>query len=52
MDRENCQRGCFVAFGFSEDAERECARYFKQSKRLIKLLTVQEILDEERLQKM
>ena len=52
MDRENRQRGFFVAFGFSQDAKDECARYFKQSKRLIKLLTVQEILDEEHVQKM
>ena len=41
MDRANRQRGFFVAFGFSQDAKDECARYFKQSKRIIKLLTVQ-----------
>jgi hypothetical protein len=52
MDRENRQRGFFVAFDFSEDAHPECACYFKQSGRVIKLLTVQEILDEEFVQKM
>ena len=52
MDRENRQRGFFVAFDFSEDAKRECTRYHKQTGRVIKLLTVQEILDEEHVQKM
>jgi site-specific DNA-methyltransferase (adenine-specific) len=52
MDRENRTRGFFVAFDFSEDAHRECVRYMKQTGRIIKLLTVQEILDEEHVQKM
>ena len=52
MMRENRQRGFFVAFGFSSDAERECAAFHKRTGRLIKLLTVQEILDEEYVQKM
>jgi hypothetical protein len=52
MERENRQRGFFVAFDFSSDAERECAAYHKRSGRIIKLLTVQEILDEEHVQKM
>jgi DNA modification methylase len=52
MDRESRQRGFFVAFDFSEDAKRECVRYQKQTGRIIKLLTVQEILDEEHVQKM
>ncbi len=42
----------FVAFGYSEDAKRECAAFHKRTGRLIKLLTVQEILDEEHVQKM
>src|ERR1700729_4015638 len=41
------QRGFFVAFGYTKDAEDECAAFFKRTKRIIKLLTVQEILDEE-----
>ena len=52
MDREDRQRGFFVAFGFSSDAERECAAFYKKSGRIIKLITVQEILDEQRAQKM
>ena len=46
------QRGFFVAFGYSEDAKRECAAFHKRTGRIIKLLTVQEILDEEHVQKM
>ena len=46
------QRGFFVAFGYSSDAERECAAFHKRTGRIIKLLTVQEILDEEHVQKM
>jgi hypothetical protein len=52
MDRENRQRGFFVALGYSSDAERECTAFHKRSGRIIKLLTVQEILDEEYVQKM
>ena len=42
----------FVAFGYSSDAHRECAAFHKRTGRIIKLLTVQEILDEEHVQKM
>jgi hypothetical protein len=55
MEREGPngrQRGFFVAFGYSEDAKRECAAFHKRTGRLIKLLTVQEILDEEHVQTM
>lgn len=55
MEREGQggrQRGFFVSFGFSKDAEQECAAFFKRTGRIIKLLTVQEILDEEHVQKM
>jgi DNA modification methylase len=52
MERENRQRGFFVSFGYSQDAHQECAGYFKRSGRIVKLLTVQEILDEEHVQKM
>jgi hypothetical protein len=55
MEREGDhgrQRGFFVAFGYSRDAEQECAAYHKRTGRIIKLLTVQEILDEEHVQKM
>jgi hypothetical protein len=46
------QRGFFVAFSYTKDAEDECAAFFKRTKRAIKLLTVQEILDEAHVQKM
>ena len=54
MEREDRPRGrgFFVAFGYSSDAERECTAFHKRSGRIIKLLTVQEILDEEHTQKM
>ena len=52
MEREDRQRGFFVAFGFSSDSIAECAAFHKRTGRLIKLLTVQEILDEEHVQKM
>jgi restriction endonuclease len=55
MEREGThgrQRGFFVAFGYTRDAEQECAAYHKRTGRIIKLLTVQEILDEEHVQKM
>lgn len=52
MEREDRQRGFFVAFGYSSDAERECNAFYTRTGRIIKLLTVQEILDEEWVQKM
>ena len=55
MEREGThgpRRGFFVAFGYSRDAEQECAAFNKRTGRIIKLLTVQEILDEEHVQKM
>lgn len=52
MAREDRQRGFFVAFGYSQDAVQECAAFHKKTRRWIKLLTVQEILDEEHVQKM
>ena len=52
MARENRDRGFFVSFGYTADAETEVASFFKKTGRLIKLLTVREILDEEHVQKM
>jgi site-specific DNA-methyltransferase (adenine-specific) len=55
MEREGeggRQRGFFVSFGYTKDAELECAAYYKRTGRIIKLLTVKEILDEEHVQKM
>ena len=52
MTREERDRGYFVAFSFTSDAEAECAAFHKKSGRIIKLITVQEILDEQHVQKM
>ena len=52
LARENRDRGFFVSFGYAADAETEVASFFKKTGRLIKLLTVREILDEEHVQKM
>lgn len=55
MEREGeggRQRVFFVAFGFTADAEREYAAFHKRTGRIIKLITVQEILDEQHVQKM
>jgi DNA modification methylase len=55
MEREGeggRQRGFFVSFGYTKDAEDECRAFFKRAGRIIKLLTVQEILDEAHVQKM
>jgi site-specific DNA-methyltransferase (adenine-specific) len=52
MVREERTRGFFVAFGYTADAEREVAAFYKKSGRIIKLISVQEILDEEHVGKM
>ena len=41
-----------LAFSFTGDAEAECAAFHKKTGRVIKLITVQEILDEQHVQKM
>ncbi len=55
MEREGeggRRRGFFVAFGYTQDAADECAAFYKRTGRVIKLLTVKEILEEEHVQKM
>ncbi len=52
MMREDRERGFFVAFAYSADAEQECANFHKRTGRIIKLITVREILDEQHVQKM
>lgn len=52
MEREDRARGFFVAFGFSSDAQAEAAAFYKRTKRVIKLISVQEILDEQHVEKM
>lgn len=41
-----------AAFGSTSDAEQEAAAFFKRTNRWIKLITVQEILDEEHVRRM
>lgn len=47
MTRENRQKGYFVAFDFTSDAETEIGRFFRKEHRTIIALTVREILDEQ-----
>jgi len=47
MAREDRQRGFVVAFGYTSDAESEAAAFHKRTGRVIKLISVQEILDEQ-----
>jgi DNA modification methylase len=47
MVREDRQKGFFVSFGFTSDAETEISAFFKRSGKAIIPLTVREILDEE-----
>lgn len=46
MMREKCDKGYFVSFDYSSDAETEVSRFFKSSGKTIVLLTVREILEE------
>ena len=52
MTREDRQRGFFVAFGYTADAHAEAAAYHKKSGRVVKLITVREILGGEHVQRM
>ncbi len=52
MMREDRTRGFFVAFGYTSDADAERTAFYKRTGRIIKLITVQEILDEQYVQKM
>ena len=47
MAREECDLGFFVSFAYTQDAETEVSRFFKQTGKRIKLLTVGEILDDQ-----
>ncbi len=52
MHREDRAKGFIVAFSYTADAEAEAAAFYKKTGKLIKLFTVQEILDEQHVQKM
>jgi len=45
MRRATRTKGFFVSFDYSEDAEREVTRFWKEEQRTIILLTVKELLD-------
>ena len=47
MAREECQKGFFISFDYTSDAMTEVSRFFKQTGRVIVLLTVREILEEQ-----
>ncbi len=47
MMREDCEKGFFVSFDYSDDALREIDAFFKRSHKVIVALTVKEILDEQ-----
>ena len=49
---ENPQRGFFVAFGYKSDVIAKCSAFHKKTGRIIKLITVEEILEEQHTQKM
>ena len=45
MRRAKCEKGFFVSFGYTEDAEREVTRFWNEERRTIVLLTVAELLE-------
>ena len=47
LAREECDTGFFVSFAYTQDAETEVSRFFKQTGRQIRLLTVRQILDDQ-----
>jgi|SRR5665213_1104442 len=47
MMREDCDKGFFVGFDFSNDALTEISKFFKRTGKVIQALTVREILEEE-----
>ena len=46
MMREDCDTGFFVSFAYSSDAMTEIGQFFKRTGKMIRALTVQDILDE------
>ncbi|MBI3886935.1 MAG: DUF2442 domain-containing protein [Opitutae bacterium] len=50
--RENCDKGFFVSFDYSADAEREAGAFFKRTGKSIVLFTVDDILNEQLARKL
>ena len=46
MRRAGCEKGFFVSFGYSGDAETEISRFFREEQRIIIPITVRDILDD------
>ena len=46
MRRAKCEKGFFVSFAYTQDAECEVTRFWKEEKRTIVLLTVADLLEE------
>ncbi|MCC7291938.1 MAG: restriction endonuclease [Phycisphaerales bacterium] len=49
MMREERDTGFFVAFDYSSDAQQEIGAFFKRTGKIIRALTVADILDEQKL---
>ena len=47
MVREDCEKGFFVSFDYSDDAMREADAFFRRSGKSIVLFTVKDILEEQ-----
>jgi len=52
MMREDCEKGFFVSFDYTDDAMREADAFFRRSGKSIVLFTVQEILEEHLAKKL
>ncbi|MCX6970845.1 MAG: DNA methyltransferase [Verrucomicrobia bacterium] len=47
MRRAGCEKGFFVSFDYSSDAETEISRFFREEHRVIVPISVREILDDQ-----
>ncbi len=52
MMREDCEKGFFVSFDYSDDALREADAFFRRGGKSIVLFTVQDILEEQLTRKL
>jgi hypothetical protein len=52
MMREDCAKGFFVSFDYSDDAMREADAFFRRTGKSIILSTVQDILEAQLAQKL
>ena len=52
MRRAKCEKGFFVSFDYSQEAEQEVTRFWKEENRTIILLTVKDLLEENYARKL